>query len=178
MHILDIVQNAITAEATLIQITIEESSVQDFISIQIEDNGRGMSNELLKNVTDPFTTTRTTRKVGLGIPLFKLAAEQANGNFSITSAEGVGTIVCASMQQSHIDRSPIGDMAGTFLGLLAMNEHVDFVYTHSTDKGKFEFDTREAKKILGGGSLAAFEVAQWISDYMNEGLAEIGAEKY
>jgi len=178
LHILDIVQNSISAKATLIKIEIDESRINDIITIRIEDNGIGMSSELLKRVTDPFTTTRKTRNVGLGIPLFKLAAEQANGRFSITSAEGKGTVVNAAMQHSHIDRSPIGDMAGTFRGLFSMNESVDFVYLHITDNGRFEFDTREAKKMLGEETLSAFEVLQWIFEYMNEGLTEIGAVLY
>ena len=178
LHILDIVQNSLSAKATLVKIGISESKSADTLRIRIKDNGTGMDPALLQRVTDPFATTRTTRKVGLGIPLFKLAAEQAGGHLEITSELGVGTVVAVEMLRGHIDRSPIGDMAGTLSGLISMNAQADFVYTHTTDRGEFTFDTREAREMLGGVPLDTFEVVQWITDYIREGLAEIGAEQY
>ena len=187
LHILDIVQNSLSAKATLVKIEISESESADKMRIRIEDNGTGMDPALLQRVTDPFATTRTTRKVGLGIPLFKLAAEQAGGTLKITSKLGVGTVVAVEMLRGHIDRSPIGDMAGTLSGListlktpilLSANAQADFIYTHTTDRGEFTFDTREAREMLGGVPLDTFEVVQWITEYIREGLAEIGAEQY
>ncbi len=178
LHILDIVQNSVSAKASEVKIDIAESISENIIKVSISDNGCGMDKEFLKNVTDPFTTTRTTRKVGLGIPLFKLAAEQAGGSFSIESEKGVGTIVRASFEHNNIDRSPIGDMAGTLISLVSVNETVDFVYSHTAENGTFIFDTKEIRNTLGEVPLSEYEVLNWIEGYINEGLYRIKATTY
>ena len=178
MHILDIVQNSVSANATEIKIDIKESVNRNLLKITVADNGCGMDEEFLKNVTDPFTTTRSTRKVGLGIPLFKLAAEQAGGCFDIKSQKGVGTEVMAEFEYDNIDRSPIGDMAGTIVSLISVNETVDFVYSHCTDKGEFIFDTKEIRNTLGDVPLSEYEVLNWIEGYINEGIMSIEATTY
>jgi len=173
LHILDIVQNSIVAGASLICVSIYESTDKDEFTVTITDNGKGMSKELVKNVIDPFTTSRTTRKVGLGIPLFKTAAELTGGSFKIDSVLGEGTVVTASFVRSSIDRQPLGDIEGTMLGLFTSYESIDFVYTHELDGEVFKTDTRELKEILGGVSLSEPEVYLWLADYLKEGEREL-----
>ncbi len=178
LHILDIVQNAISASASLVTIEIRQDPSIDRMSVMIADNGSGMSKEMADKVMDPFTTTRTTRKVGLGIPLFKLSAEQTGGTFSLSTELGKGTTVCAEYVCSSIDRPPVGDMPGTITALISMSPTVDFVYRLCTPEGEFEFDTRQAKEMLCSQSLAAFEVMSWIRDYLSEGILSVKGEIY
>lgn len=178
MHILDIVQNSISAGASLVEISITESPKEDLISICVRDNGCGMSEEFLARVTDPFTTTRTTRKVGLGLPLLKAAATACGGSFSIHSKEGVGTVVEASFGLRNIDREPVGDMAGTMANLISVNDGVEFLYTHRTDSGTFCFDTRQIRQVLGDVPLSDYQVVKWVNEYIVEGLDEIKGEIY
>lgn len=173
LHIMDIVQNSISAGAELIEVGVAEDIAADTLTITIDDNGCGMSEETVQKVCDPFTTGRTTRRVGLGIPLFKLAAEQTGGEFSITSKLGVGTKVRAVFGYSHIDRQPLGDMVSTMHQLITAHEEVDIVYTHSVDGRVFRLDTREIKEILGGVSLAENEVMAWLLDYLKENEASL-----
>lgn len=173
LHILDIVQNSISANASLIEVSVYESSEKDEFTVKITDNGKGMSEELVKKVIDPFTTSRTTRKVGLGIPLFKTAAELTGGSFHIDSVSGKGTVVTAVFVRSSIDRQPLGDIEGTMLGLFTSHENIDFVYTHEVDGKVFKTDTRELKEILGGVSLSEPEVYLWLTGYFKEGEREI-----
>ncbi|MEE0944928.1 MAG: ATP-binding protein [Clostridia bacterium] len=168
LNILDIVQNSIAARAELIEVEIVEDTKADTLTITITDNGCGMSEEMVKNVTDPFTTGRKTRRVGLGIPLFKLAAELTGGGLEIESELGKGTRIIARFGLSHIDRQPLGDIASTMHQLIIMNENVDFLYVHKVNDNEFKFDTREVKEILGGVSLAEHEVMVWLLEYLNE----------
>jgi len=173
LHILDIVQNSVKAKASLIDVIINESEEKDLMEIIIRDNGCGMSEEMAKSVLDPFVTTRTTRKVGLGIPLFKLAAERCGGKFLIDSSLGKGTEVYASFVRSHIDRQPLGDIKGTVLSLVTSYEEIDFYYSHGVNGKTFQVDTREIKKILGDVSLSENDVYLWLSDYIAEGEASL-----
>lgn len=173
LHILDIAQNSVVAGASLVTIDVEEDAVKDVLRISIIDNGCGMTPEFLESVTDPFTTKRTTRKVGLGIPLFKLAAENTGGSFSIKSEVGKGTEVLAIFTYSHIDRQPLGDMAETILGLITAYENCDFVFNHIVSDKSFSLDTREIKQILGDVSLGSPDVYLWLSDYLKEGEEEL-----
>ena len=110
LHILDIAQNSIKAEAECLRIAVIEDLINDKLTIKIKDDGTGMDADTVKKVVDPFYTTRTTRKVGLGIPLFKLSAEQCGGYFEIKSQLGIGTEITAVFKHSHIDRVPLGNM--------------------------------------------------------------------
>ncbi|TCO79998.1 ATP-binding protein [Marinisporobacter balticus] len=176
LHILDIVQNSITAKATLIKIMIDENEKKNAMTIEIIDNGIGMSKELVQKVTNPFVTTRTTRKVGLGISLFKAAAERCNGKFYIDSALGKGTKIYASFEKNHIDRAPIGNMAETIISMIISNEKIDYLYVHWLNDHKFVVDTREVKKILGDVPLNNTEVIDWIKHYLIEGLMHLKKE--
>lgn len=178
LHILDIAQNSISAGASRIQIIIDEQIKNNLLKIVIEDNGHGIEKGLLEKITDPFTTTRTTRKVGLGIPLFKEAAEEAGGYFSIKSQAGVGTIVEAVFRYHHIDRQPLGDMAQTMAILILGNSKIDFIYLHKREDSEFTLETTQIRKILGDTvSLDNIDVITWIKDFIKEGLCKIGAHE-
>ena len=167
LHILDIAQNSISAGCTELELSLTEGDGQ--LTLVIGDNGRGMPPEFLSSVTDPFTTTRTTRKVGLGLPLLRMAAEQTGGSLAIESTVGVGTTVTARFCSGHIDCPPLGDMAGTVALLVQGAPEVNTVYTHATPRGSFTFDTREIRAVLGEDiSLAEPEVAMWMRSYLEE----------
>lgn len=171
LHILDLVQNSIAAGASLIEIDIEEAVAKDLLTVRIKDNGCGMDKDFLQKVMDPFTTTRTSRKVGLGVPMMQAACRRCDGDLTITSEKGVGTELTATFKYSHIDRAPIGNIVDTLVSLVMCSDGFDIIYRHSLDEEKFEFDTGEIKKVLGSGvSLSEPEVLNWIRDYLNEGL--------
>ena len=176
LHLLDIVQNSISAGASRIEIGITDSQQRDLVEISVKDNGCGMSEEFVQRVTDPFTTTRTTRKVGLGIPLFKLAAETAGGEFKITSEAGKGTLVYASFQHSNIDRPPLGDLRGTLITLIQGSPDINIIYTYTTDRGQFVLDTEEVREVMAGVPINEPEVLNWIGEFIQENEAELSAE--
>jgi hypothetical protein len=149
LHILDIVENSITAGADCIQINVVESHAEDLVKIIIRDNGRGIPTDKLDRLQDPFVTSRTTRRVGLGLSLLAAAAERCGGKMGVTVGTAGGTEVVATFGYAHIDRAPMGDMASTLTTLLMGNPQVDFVYTHSINNDDFILDTQELKKELG-----------------------------
>lgn len=174
LNILDIVQNSITAGASLIEIAIREDSRRHIMEIGIYDNGCGMDARQLERVRDPFYTTRTTRKVGMGIPLYRMAAQMSGGRFDIQSQKGEGTRVEATFCTDHVDCIPLGDIASTVSLLISMNTDRDFVYTHSVDGGSFTLDTRQLREILGEVPFSEPEVARWIREYAAQQLETIG----
>ena len=178
LNVMDVAQNSVRAEASLVYITVEESDKDDLLTITISDNGCGMTEEQVKQVIDPFFTTRTTRKVGLGVPLFKMSAEQTGGSFSIESQVGRGTKTQASYVKSHVDMTPLGDINSTVSILIRCNPDIDFVFTRSNDKGSFTLDTRELREVLQGVSLDTPDVIEWIEDFLKEQTENIcgGAE--
>lgn len=174
LNILDIAQNSIRAQATLIEIIIEENPASDLFAFTIKDNGCGMDKEMVKKVSDPFVTTRTTRKVGLGISLLKAAAQQTGGDITLESTPGIGTILRADFSYNHIDRQPLGDIASVMVSLISMNPGIDFLYMHRHCEKEFVLDTQELREILGSEvSLSEHSVAHWIGEYINNNLAEI-----
>lgn len=173
LNILDIAQNSITAGASLINITITETT--DEMIISVSDNGCGMSKDLLESVSNPFCTTRKTRKVGLGIPFFRLAAEQTGGKLEITSAtvqdnpENHGTTTTAYFFKNHLDFTPLGDIISTISTLVQSCTDYDIVFTHKLPGGKIvEADTRSFREILGDIPLNTPEVLVWLNDYLTE----------
>ena len=168
LNILDIAQNSIVAGASLTQIRVEENTTEKTLLIGIYDNGKGMTEEQVRNVQDPFFTTRTTRKVGMGIPLFKMAAEQTGGSFTITSQVGVGTKVEALFKTDSIDFTPLGDMASTISTIVCMNEDKDFIYTRKVDDVEFKFSSADIKTILDGVPLSEPSVINWVEGYISE----------
>ena len=178
LNILDITYNSVKAKADKIEIFVSEKESENLVEITIRDNGCGMDEGVLNRVTDPFVTTRTTRKVGLGIPLFKQSAEDADGTFSIHSKVGEGTEVYASFRLDHLDRAPIGDMSSTLTSLIQANDRIHFVYTHTTDLGTFVLDTDELHAQLGDEiPLSEPAVLNWIGEYINENLEDIQGGK-
>ena len=177
LHILDIAQNSISAKASLIRITIDEDKFNNRYVLTIEDNGTGMSPEVLAKVTDPYTTSRKTRKVGLGIPLLKLNAELANGNLEIFSELGVGTKLIAVFEFDHIDRVPIGDIAGVIVMLASMNPNLEFIYKHITPRGEYIFDTQEIKIVLDDLSIQTISIQKYLKEMIEENLKEIGYDQ-
>lgn len=173
LHILDIMQNSVSAGADTVWLSIIEDEKKDILSFEIKDNGKGMSEELLKSVEDPFTTGRTTRKVGLGIPLLKHAAELTGGGISIKSKLGEGTTLKAEFVYKSIDRQPLGNMAETMHQLITSFEDVNFIYSHKVLDKEFLVDTREFRKVLGDVSFKENAVSLWILEFFKEGEEEI-----
>ncbi|MCL1804685.1 MAG: ATP-binding protein [Clostridiales bacterium] len=174
LHILDIVQNSIAAGASTVTVTVNEETAEDRLTFSIADDGRGMDEETIAKVTDPFYTTRTTRKVGLGLPMLKDTSTSCNGSFAIDSKVGEGTTVTASYQHSHIDRPPLGDMASTMLTILLGNEEINIRYDHMKDSQSFSFESREMKEVLEGLSFQNPDVYQWLKEYLAEGESGLG----
>ena len=172
LNVLDIAQNSIKARATLVGIFIEETT--DTMKITVSDDGCGMKQDFLVTVTDPFSTTRTTRKVGMGIPLLKLQAEQTGGEFGITSRhedefpKDHGTKTEALFFKNHIDMTPLGDITATVVALIQCNPDIDFVFNHTTQNGQVALDTREMREILGDIPLNSMEIIVWITENLRE----------
>ena len=165
--------NSVKAQASLIQINISESTDENLLTIEIIDNGCGMSTEFLKTVRDPFSTTRTTRKVGMGISLFEAAAEACGGSLELDSVLGEGTRLKTYFQLDHIDRAPVGDMTGTITTLISGSPDIDFIYRHTKNGKEFILGTAGMRQVLDGVPLDTPDVLSWISDYIREGLSEI-----
>lgn len=174
LNVLDVAQNSVTAGAQLTEIGVTADREADTLVFTIRDNGRGMTPEQVAKVTDPFFTTRTTRKVGLGIPFFKMAAEITGGRFHIESTLGVGTKTTAVFGLSHIDRMPVGDIAGTMTALIGANPDIDFVLRYSVEGNGFISDTREMRQALEGIPLSEPEVLSYITKFINENIEALG----
>ena len=172
LNILDVAENSTRAGASLVSILVEADFPADLLTVSISDNGCGMTKEQVERVTDPFFTSRTTRKVGLGVPFFKLAAESAGGSFSIQSEPGKGTVVTAVFRLSHIDRMPLGDISSTIHQLAVYHPQTDFVYQYRYNDRSFTMDTREFRNILGDVPFDTPEVSAYILDFLKENKLE------
>ncbi len=173
LHILDIAENSVAAGATIIEIEIIEDTAKDSLSIKIKDNGKGIPEELVEKVLDPFYTTRKTRHVGFGLSLLAQSAKETGGDISIKSEENVGTVITASFKHSHIDRRPMGNIADTFLVLIAGNPDIDFVFTYIRDDSDFSLDTRQIRAELDGIPLNFPPAISLIRNYLKESLSDI-----
>jgi len=176
MHILDIIQNSVRANASYVELQIIENKGEDSYSITIKDNGDGMDEDMLAKVSDPFFTTRTTRKVGLGLPLLKQNAERTGGHMKISSVLGEGTKTEAVFSHSNIDRPSLGDISGTIMILVGANPDMKFVYTHKTDSGIYEFNTDDVKDILDGVPINDAEILEYLKQMIKENLKNIKIE--
>lgn len=174
LNILDITQNSIRARASEIFIGIAESKSDDSLEITVKDNGSGMSPEILEKVTDPFFTTRTTRKTGLGLPLLQYQACLAGGKMIVDSDAGAGTTVKAFFRLSHVDRQPLGDIAGVLTILMTANPEIDFLYNHKTDAGEYSFSSKEAREYLGIENFTESGLASDIREMIDQNLRDIG----
>lgn len=177
LHILDIVHNSIRAKAAIISISITENPVSDEYLIEISDNGTGIPPEMLPHVADPFTTSRKTRKVGMGLALLKQNAEQTGGSLTIESEPGIGTTVFCHFSHKNIDRPPIGDISGVLIQLITAFSHIQFIYSHNTSNGAYIFDTHQVKEALGEVPFSEPEVRTYLREMIDENLDEIGIER-
>ncbi len=177
-NIMDIAQNSISAGASLTEVHVRVSREEGLITFTFRDDGCGMSEELVKSVTEPFTTTRKTRKVGLGLPLLKQTAEMTGGRMDIQSTLGVGTVVTATFGLDHIDRPPMGDVAGAWFSLVVMNPEADFLFTYRVDGADFTFDTREVREAVAPLPLNQMEIAAWIKDCISQEINELHGGRF
>ncbi len=179
LHLLDIAENSVTANAKNITLTVCEDLQGDQLSASVIDDGKGMSAEMVASVVDPFVTSRTTRKVGLGIPLFKTAAEACNGKLVINSEIGKGTRLDVEFQHSHIDRMPLGDLSSTMLTLFVAYPQIRWLFEYSAIPAdgkmeeKFVFDTQPVMAELGDMPLTEPAVLSFIREYIEDGVTRV-----
>jgi signal transduction histidine kinase len=167
LHILDIVENSVAARANKIEIRISEDEKKDSLSVEVIDNGLGMDKKTVKKALDPFYTTKTVRRFGLGLPLLSEAAKAANGHLSIRSKRGEGTKIRADFQYSHIDRKPLGDMSQTIITLIIGNPDIDLIYVHIKNSQKYILDTRKIKEQLKEAPLNSPDGIRIIKEHLN-----------
>lgn len=170
LHLLDIAENSVRAQAKKIIMELDEKVSSNTLYLKVTDNGKGMTQQMVQSVVDPFVTTRTTRRVGLGIPLLNQNCINAGGGLTINSILGEGTTVQAMMQYNHIDRLPLGDIASSLIILIQGNPHINFIYKHSYENKVFLLDTLEIKKQLGEVTINTLEVIQWLKKYIRENI--------
>lgn len=175
LHILDILQNSVTAGATLVQLRIDENPSTNTYRVKFTDNGKGMDPEMVKLATDSFFSTRITRKIGLGLPLLKQNAERTGGGMVIHSQPSKGTEVEVDFTYNHIDRLPAGDIAGTLALTVSSYPAIDFIYTHITPFGQFVFDTVEIKEAVGDLPISNPQVIAFMKNFICDNLNEIKA---
>jgi len=174
LHILDIAENSLAAGARRVEIRIEEDMQADRVTIEIVDDGCGMDEEMVKRALDPFFTTKTVRRVGLGLPLLAEACRMSNGQLCLQSCPGGGTTVRATFQRSHIDRKPLGNIGDTLITLIVGHPEVDLFYEHRKDGAHFSLDTREIRAELGNVPLNAPKIASGLRASIFSGLEELG----
>jgi len=172
-HLLDLVQNSVAAGADEIRLNIVDSGKNDTLTMEVVDNGRGMDEQTLEKVQDPFFTTKSFKKVGLGIPLLKATAQICRGDFIIRSSVGLGTKVKASMQRSHPDCPPLGDLEETLLTLLVSLDQVDLHFSYRSEKGEFSISSSAIRRQVGELHFSHPEVYQFLREYIHEGLGPI-----
>lgn len=177
LNILDIANNSTRAKAKNITISVQISTIKDDITIKIIDDGCGMSEEFVAKINDPFTTTRTTRKVGMGIPLYKMIANQCGGDVEIVSTLGVGTTVTANFMVSSVDRPPLGDLGATFATLVGGAPEIDFKLIYSYDDENYTITTQEIKSALGEEDLSDVVILNYLQEMINENLQTIKTRK-
>jgi anti-sigma regulatory factor (Ser/Thr protein kinase) len=176
LHILDLVENSTRAGAGKVMVSISEDPERDQYLLTIEDDGKGMKEEIVKKATDPFYTSRTTRKVGMGLPLIQMNAERTGGSFHIRSAAGKGTRLEALFVYSHPDRLPLGEIDDVLVLLAAGHPQVRLVYEHNTPSGFYRFDTNEIREIIGNIEESNQEIRKFLREMILENLKGINAE--
>ena len=168
MHVLDIAQNSIKAKAKLVTVSFVRDE-NGRLTFSVADDGCGMAPDFLARVTDPFTTSRTTRKVGLGIPMLKQSAEMCGGEFGIESEVGAGTTVRATFDTRNIDCIPMGDICDSLLTLVMLNpDEPEFLFLASSPDAEACFDTRQLREVLGGVPLNEPDVVAWMKESIDE----------
>jgi len=173
LHLLDIAENSVAANARMINIRVVENTQADRLTMAVIDDGAGMDADRVAKVVDPFVTSRSTRKVGLGIPLLKAAAEACNGFLKITSALGQGTTLTVEFQLSHIDRMPLGDLASTWITLLVSSPEIHWLFQYQVNESCFEFDSEPIQQEMGDIPLTEPAVLAYIRELIGQGVAGI-----
>lgn len=173
LHIMDIAQNSIRAGADEIMITVSESPSSGILTLTVADNGSGMDEETCRKATDPWFTSRTTRRVGMGLPLLQMNASLSGGGMTISSAPGKGTAVTATFGYSHIDRPPLGDVSGTVALLLFANPAINIIYTHSFEGTDWSISTAEIIAELGRDALTELGIVRSLREIISESVGEI-----
>lgn len=173
LHLLDVLENAVRAGATRLEVEIVEDRARNRLTISVGDNGRGMDTEMLARVVDPFFTTRMTRQVGLGLPLLYAAAQRCGGGLTVESRSGEGTRVVAEFELDHIDRAPLGNVPATLMSVLLAAEDCDLYFRHRVDDYEFELDTEQIRQVLGDVPLGHPQVRTWLEDYLVGGYADL-----
>ena len=175
-HILDIAENSANAASTAVEIEFDERG--EFIEVSIRDNGKGMDEETARAVLNPFVTSRTTRRVGLGLPLLKQMTEMCGGNFSLSTLTGKGTTVSASFRKDSIDTPPPGDIPSTLVTLMLSRGDIRWSYLHKTGKGEFFLDSEELASALGENFSSDISLLGSVKEYISENLMDIGWTPY
>lgn len=173
LHLMDIAENSVAAQAKTVHLDVEEETSADRLWMCVRDDGRGMDAEMVRRVVDPFVTSRTTRKVGLGIPLLKAAAEACNGFLEIQSQPGVGTELQVQFQRSHIDRMPLGDVAATMIALLVAHPEIHWIFRYKVDGAEFLFDDAPVKEVLGDMPLTEPDILAYLRETIESGVREV-----
>lgn len=173
LHLMDIAENSVAARAKTIHIDVDEDQAADRLWMCVRDDGCGMDAEMVRRVCDPFVTSRTTRKVGLGIPLLKAAAEACNGYLRIQSEPGAGTQLEVLFQRSHIDRMPLGNVASTWFALLISHPEVHWVFRYKMDAAEFAFDDAPVKETLGDVPLTEPDILAYLRETLESGVSEV-----
>jgi hypothetical protein len=173
LHILDLVQNSIEANATTVTLEVIEDEEADRLIIRVSDNGRGMDEKIRQLVIDPFITTRTTRRIGLGLPLMEMSSKRCDGYLNIDSVPGQGTTVEAMYRHSHLDRPPLGNMVETIKSILVANPELHFTYHHSINKRTFSISSLELHDILDDVPLSHPDVLGWLHDYLTVNITNL-----
>ena len=176
MHILDIAQNSVRAKASNIIIIVKELVKDNIFEFSIQDNGKGIPEELLKDIRNPFTTSRTMRRVGLGIPLLDNTCNICNGKLYIKSLINQGTYILAKMDYNHIDRPPIGDLGSTIATFISSNNDINIEYNHYYNDKSFSITTKELKDILGDVPLTNIDVIKWLVEFLKENIEELKSD--
>ena len=169
LHLLDLMRNSIEAGASKVEITIDENLTEDRLRIEVVDNGRGLSEDQIAKVLDPFYTTRKTRHIGLGLPLLREACRRCEGDLEIHSKPGTGAKILATFRHSHIDRAPLGDMPSVLIAVVLSERPLDWIYTHRVNGKEFRLDTSEVRKELMEVPLTHPKVRQWLLELLVEG---------
>jgi anti-sigma regulatory factor (Ser/Thr protein kinase) len=173
LHIIDIIQNSISAGATLINVTVDENIYKNSLTICIDDNGKGMTKDQISRLDDPFFTSRTTRRVGMGIPLFRQSAQQSGGDLVVESEPGKGTVVTAKFINDHLDRPPLGDIANTMILMVSSNPQIDFLFKYLFNDQLYIFDTVEVKEVLEGLPLNDPAVIRMLTEMISENIRDL-----
>jgi len=172
-HLLDLVQNSVAAGARNIRLTVIASAIRDSLTLEVSDDGRGMDRQTLLKVQDPFFTSKSFKKVGLGIPLLKATAQLCRGDFRIASSVGRGTTVRARLQKSHLDCPPLGNLEETLLSLLVSLDPINIQFTYRSENGKFAVASADIRRQVGDLHFSHPEIYQFLKQYIHEGLGRV-----